>query len=1073
MQGTTSFNDPLLPTAQEYSEYNRDDENLPEASTTDPSRILESDEYEVYKNVPVFVEHTRTLKSGRELRFGRDELEALAQRSNRRIEETGDFAPVVIGHTNPDPAAPDPPKIGWAGPFRLGWLTKDHTKYAVLADFRIEKDKTKMLNKYPRRSAELWAEDRYEDMYLDPISLLGADTPWSDMGVLYCKQGDEHREKIYYSITPQVPGAYGFPKPVVIKNSSSSDSKDGKKEKYSMENEDYGRDPQNLSQDQKDVANTIVSAIFDSPEFKYLRKLMNQEADKIEEDNEENAAKEQNSGGSALGNDDSEKISEKIEEISNSEGNTEGESNEYTDENNDVQNNEEASGSENGDETTSESESSDDEEEKLDLNDKPEEDDGHDPYEAYYKRSGRQDNSMADEEEKKEETPTTDETDAEEPTSSDESDDVDVDSMSDEEFENYLRKKYGVHDEEEESDDEEDDSDADEEDDDDEDDDEDKDEGEHANYAKEDDDETDDNDETDNEFMSTSVEEIKSYLETKYGGELPKPGDPQFAKLSTDLAYLAYLIKTQEEPQVQEENIDDASSPQRYSRGANPDAQYAKEEDMTTREYCDRKDRESDDFDPQQLIETNAAESKARKALDSASDEDRPALKEELDKIQQYQKELRIKKKARDERLAEQYSRNAAGIAVNVLDPSYDGSLIWTLEATIGELEQLKEYVENKQWREAAKAKLGHALSQEEESAAWIERLNDLAKQGVWWATNPKLEYDPNDDDEFCDDYDDETEPAVAYEGEAEDAVEYQAKAKKAAKKDDDSEESDAEKLEASLADLDVKEDEEAEEAADDESLIDADEEDVEPDDSLVDPDEDLEDDDEDEEEEESEEDEPAEYARKKKTTTSGSALKGFLDDSDDDEKEESEDGDATEVEQNCKDASETSVPYNGESVAIVESDGDVRSRDDLLNEIEQLKNRIASLEKAFDWTTEKVVSAERYSRLHDLRENFVFDENVERENCRYYKMSDEQFEKRCEEIQSNYRRVPTGIEVPFGLVSAAPTDAERPGSVQYAKETSADFEKQVVELAESYAARGIYKPSDEIRAEVAANNKQ
>lgn len=1060
MQGTTSFNDPLLPTAQEYSEYNRDDENLPEASTTDPSRILDSDEYEVYKNVPVFVEHTRTLKSGRELRFGRDELEALAQRSNRRIEETGDFAPVVIGHTNPDPAAPDPPKIGWAGPFRLGWLTKDHTKYAVLADFRIEKDKTKMLNKYPRRSAELWAEDRYEDMYLDPISLLGADTPWSDMGVLYCKQGDEHREKIYYSITPQVPGAYGFPKPVVIKNSSSSDSKDGKKEKYSMENEDYDRDPQNLSQDQKDVANTIVSAIFDSPEFKYLRKLMNQEADKIEEENDENAAKEQNNGGSALGNDDSEKISEKIEEISNSEGNTEGESNEYTDENNDVQNNEEASGSENGDETTSESGGGDDEEEKLDLNDKPEEDDGHDPYEAYYKRSGRQDNSMADEEEKKEETTTTDDADAEDTTTSSEenadSDDVDVDSMSDEEFENYLRKKYGVHD------DEEDDSDDDE--------DEDKDEGEHANYAKEDDDETDDNDETDNKFMSMPVEEIKSYLETKYGGDIPKPGDPQFAKLSTDLAYLAYLIKSQEEPQVQEENIDDASSPQRYSRGANPDAQYAKEEDMTTREYCDRKDRESDDFDPQQLIETNVAESKARKALDSASDEDRPALKEELDKIQQYQKELRLKKKARDERFAEQYSRNGVGVAVNVLDPSYDGSLIWTLEATIGELEQLKEYVENKQWREAAKAKLGHALSQEEESAAWVERLNDLAKQGVWWATNPKLEYDPNEEDEFdgADGEEDEIEPAVAYEGEAEDAVEYQAKAKKSAKKDDDSEDSDAEKLEASLADLDVEEDEEA---ADDD-LIDADEEDVESDDSLVDPDDDLEDDD--EEEEESKEDEPAEYARKKKTTTSGSALKGFLDDEEEGEEEDStDDSDATEVEQNCKGASETSVPYNGESVAIVESDGDVHSRDDLLNEIEQLKNRIASLEKAFDRTTEKVVSAERYSRLHDLRENFVFDENMERENCRYCKMSDEQFEKRCEEIQSNYRRVPTGIEVPFGLVSAAPADADRPGSVQYAKETSADIEKQVVELAESYAARGIYKPSDEIRAEVAANNQQ
>lgn len=244
-------------------------DDLPIASTTDPSRIINSDDYELYENVPVFIEHTRALKSGRELKFGRYELERVIERSNRRIEETGDFAPIVIGHTSPDPNAPKPPKIGWAGPFKLGWLTEARDKLAILADFRIDKDKTSLLNEYPRRSAELWAEDRYEDMYLDPISLLGADTPWGDMGVLYRKDGRAGIEKIYYSIMPQAPGAYncgGFPNCIGDQKKTKDE-----KERYSM----YGDEMESLSGDQKAIAQTIVNAIFDSPEFQFLRREMN------------------------------------------------------------------------------------------------------------------------------------------------------------------------------------------------------------------------------------------------------------------------------------------------------------------------------------------------------------------------------------------------------------------------------------------------------------------------------------------------------------------------------------------------------------------------------------------------------------------------------------------------------------------------------------------------------------------------------------------------------------------------------------------------------------------------------
>lgn len=256
------------------------DDLLPIASTTDPEKILNSDDYAVFKNVPIFVEHERTLKNGRVLKFGRDELKAVADRSNRRIDETSDFCPVVIGHTSPDnDPNVNPPKIGWAGPFRLGWLTANKDKYAILADFRIEKDKVPLLKEYPRRSAEIWPEERYEDMYIDPISLLGADTPWSDMGVLYAKKDGAGVEKVYYSIAPQAPSAYtGLPKPVTVGKKPSvkpidggktvADSDDSEKERYSMESAN------GLSTDQQEIAQTIVTAILESPEFKWIRREM-------------------------------------------------------------------------------------------------------------------------------------------------------------------------------------------------------------------------------------------------------------------------------------------------------------------------------------------------------------------------------------------------------------------------------------------------------------------------------------------------------------------------------------------------------------------------------------------------------------------------------------------------------------------------------------------------------------------------------------------------------------------------------------------------------------------------------
>lgn len=170
--------------------------SLPEATRFDPREHPER--FEVIHNVAVFAEHETTtneqrdaagnvIKAARRLKFGPAELAAVARRCNQRIAETGDFATVTIGHT-PDPAlrqaglAKDPPQVGFAGPFRLGRIKN---KAAILADLHIFRDDVPTVRKLGRRSAELWLEERYEDMFLDPISLLGAEAPRLDMGVLY------------------------------------------------------------------------------------------------------------------------------------------------------------------------------------------------------------------------------------------------------------------------------------------------------------------------------------------------------------------------------------------------------------------------------------------------------------------------------------------------------------------------------------------------------------------------------------------------------------------------------------------------------------------------------------------------------------------------------------------------------------------------------------------------------------------------------------------------------------------------------------------------------------------------
>lgn len=218
------------------------------------------DRFVTVENVPVFAEHETTARDGRQIKFGYDELKAVCDRCNRRIAESGDYAAITIGHT-PSPeekasGALDPEFIGMAGPFRMGVVGREgaRQRYAILADLHFYRDDYEKIKKYPRRSPELWLEDRYEDMFLDPIALLGAECPRLDLGLLYSAQ----RNGV---VIEKYSASYGGP-------TSTSIPSHGEPTHYEGE-------PQ---MDNSQLVQDILQALNQTEEFQYLRSLMDQEA---------------------------------------------------------------------------------------------------------------------------------------------------------------------------------------------------------------------------------------------------------------------------------------------------------------------------------------------------------------------------------------------------------------------------------------------------------------------------------------------------------------------------------------------------------------------------------------------------------------------------------------------------------------------------------------------------------------------------------------------------------------------------------------------------------------------------
>ena len=93
----------------------------------------------MFENMPLFDEHSVLEKwpDGEERRidYTRDVLESIAANQNARIVDTGDFTPMVLGHT-PDKGSPakQTPIIAYAGDFSVKELGATNPRPCIYAN---------------------------------------------------------------------------------------------------------------------------------------------------------------------------------------------------------------------------------------------------------------------------------------------------------------------------------------------------------------------------------------------------------------------------------------------------------------------------------------------------------------------------------------------------------------------------------------------------------------------------------------------------------------------------------------------------------------------------------------------------------------------------------------------------------------------------------------------------------------------------------------------------------------------------------------------------------------------------
>ena len=152
------------------------------------------DNFIIKEDVFILDEHELKDRSGKVVtKIDALRLEEIVRRNNKRIEDTGDEIPLVIGHTKDGASENDQPEIvGYASNLQVKDFFKTGKK-GISATFKYFKDSVDRAKMFPRRSIELWMSD----WKLDPISLLGATTPERDLGLVrFNKKGPKKYSRV-------------------------------------------------------------------------------------------------------------------------------------------------------------------------------------------------------------------------------------------------------------------------------------------------------------------------------------------------------------------------------------------------------------------------------------------------------------------------------------------------------------------------------------------------------------------------------------------------------------------------------------------------------------------------------------------------------------------------------------------------------------------------------------------------------------------------------------------------------------------------------------------------------------
>lgn len=217
--------------------------------------------YQRVARVPIFAEHETT--EGPEktpVKYSRDDLAAIVDRCNKRIADTGNFAPISDGHTptrqERSQGKNDPDVLGFSGPFSLGMIGNENPRYAIFCDEHHRNDRFDRSQNMPYRSPEIWLEQKKEDRFFHPIAALSTQAPRLELGMAQYERDGESVEVERYS-------AAAFPAAASVTIPKS-------------ENYDAGEsmDPNAAPDQQANDTNEIVNAVLESEPIQLLIKAM-------------------------------------------------------------------------------------------------------------------------------------------------------------------------------------------------------------------------------------------------------------------------------------------------------------------------------------------------------------------------------------------------------------------------------------------------------------------------------------------------------------------------------------------------------------------------------------------------------------------------------------------------------------------------------------------------------------------------------------------------------------------------------------------------------------------------------